>query len=55
MTWAVVSDKTAVAIRDMLNQYIDSNDRLIVILSGQSAAWTHLLAQNAWLMENLKK
>lgn len=54
-TWAVVSDKTAVAIRDMLNQYIDSNDRLIVILSGQSAAWTHLLAQNAWLMENLKK
>lgn len=54
-TWAVVTSKTAVEIRDFLSNYIDSNDRLIVILSGRSAAWTHLLASNAWVIENLKK
>lgn len=54
-TWAVVTSKTTVEIRDLLNQYIDSNDRLIVVLGGQSAAWTHLLASNEWLIENLKK
>lgn len=54
-TWAVVTSKTAVEIRDFLRNYIDSNDRLIVILSGRSAAWTRLLADNEWVIENLKK
>lgn len=54
-TWAVVTNKTAVEIRDFLRNYIDSNDRLIVILCGRSAAWTRLLADNAWVIENLKK
>ena len=54
-TWAVVTGKTAVEIRDFLRNYIDSNDRLIVILCGRSAAWTRLLADNAWVIENLKK
>lgn len=54
-TWAVVSEKTAVEIRDFLYPYIDNNDRLIVVLGGRSAAWTRLLARNEWVIENLKK
>ena len=54
-TWAVVSCKTCIEIRDFLSQYIDSNDRLVVILSGQYAAWTKLIATDKWLKENLIK
>lgn len=53
-TWAVVSQLTAVEIRDLLMRYIDSNDRLIVVKGGQSAAWNKMLANNQWLIDNLK-
>lgn len=53
-TWAVVSQLTAVEIRDFLMRYIDSNDRLIVVKGGQSAAWNKMLAKNQWLVDNLK-
>lgn len=53
-TWAVISQKTAVEIRDYLLRYIDSNDRLIVVKGGQSAAWNKMLANNQWLVDNLK-
>lgn len=53
-TWAVISNSTAVEIRDLLLRYIDSNDRLIVIKGGRSAAWNKMLAKNQWLVENLK-
>ena len=53
-TWAVVSQLTAVEIRDLLMRYIDSNDRLIVVKGGQSAAWNRMLAKNQWLIDNLK-
>lgn len=36
-------------------QFMDANDRLIVILSGREAAWTKLLASNDWLRNNLPK
>ena len=51
--WAVVSDSNTVQIRDYLMSYIDSNDRLFVILSGKEAAWNRLLADNQWLKDNL--
>lgn len=54
-TWAIVSEQTTVQIRDYLNQYIDSTDRLIVIRSGQSAAWTKVLANDEWVKTNLVK
>lgn len=38
-TWAIVSNMSHVQIRDYLMQYMDKNDRLVVVLSGQSAAW----------------
>jgi len=53
-TWAVVSNATAVEIRDLLLRYIDPNDRLIVVRGGKAAAWNKMLAKNQWLMDNLK-
>ena len=53
-TWAIVSQLTAVEIRDLLMRYIDTNDRLIVVKGGQSAAWNKMLANNQWLIDNLK-
>lgn len=52
-TWAIVSDWPAVQIRDKLIRYIGHNDRLVVILSGKSAAWNNLLASNDWVRNTL--
>lgn len=52
-TWAVTSNKNHIEIRDFLMRYIDNNDRLIIILSGKSAAWTKVLAPNEWVKNNL--
>ena len=54
-TWAVVSESDAFAIRDHLMKFIDSNDRLMVIRSGQHAAWVNAMASNDWLKQNLVK
>lgn len=54
-TWAILSDKTVVEIRDFLKGYIDDNDRLIVVRSGKIAAWSNALASNEWLRNNLVK
>lgn len=54
-TWAVVTYESPVEIRSHLQQYLDGNDRLIVIQSGKSAAWTQVLASNDWVKEALVK
>jgi len=54
-TWAVVSNQGYTEIRDFLQKFLDSNDRLIVIRSGRSAAWTKLLASDDWAKQNLVK
>lgn len=54
-TWAVVTPYNSVEIRDSLLQYIDDNDRLIVIQSGKFAAWTKVMASNDWIKEALVK
>ena len=51
--WAVVTLKTYDQIRDELKYCIDENDRLIVITSGQQAAWTKIMASNEWAKANL--
>lgn len=53
--WAIVTTQTYVEIRDNLKQYIDPDDRLIVIASGRSAAWTKTIASDQWLKDNLIK
>lgn len=52
-SWAIVSDQTVENIRNFLLNFIDSNDRLMVILSGKSAAWQNIMADNNWLQQNL--
>lgn len=51
--WAVVTNNSAVAIRDNLTQFLDANDRLFVIKSGIEAAWRNSLCKNEWLKGNL--
>ena len=53
--WAVVSELNSEEIRDHLMKYIDTNDRLMVIKSGQHAAWENAIAANDWLKQNLVK
>lgn len=54
-TWAVLSNMDHVQIRDYLMLYMDKNDRLVVVLSGQSAAWNRVIADNQWIRENIIK
>ncbi len=53
--WAVVSSQNSVEIRNNLMKYLDSNDRLMVVRSGQDAAWVNAMASKDWLQENLVK
>ncbi len=53
--WAIVSPDDAVQILKNLRKYIDTNDRIMVLLSGKSAAWIHALADDEWLKTNLIK
>lgn len=52
-TWAVISNNNCVEIRDYLMKFMDLNDRIIVIQSGQHAAWNRIYANNQWAQENL--
>lgn len=52
-SWAIVSSQTAENIRNFLLSFIDSNDRVMVVLSGKSAAWNNMMADNNWLKTNL--
>lgn len=38
-TWLIVTDDSALQIRDHLKQYLDSNDKLLVAVIGAPAAW----------------
>ena len=51
--WAVVTTKTAVQIRDTLDQHLDSNDPIFVVKSGVEAAWRNSRCKSEWLKENL--
>ena len=51
--WAIVTESTAVQIRDHLLKCLDSNDRLFVVKSGTEAAWRNSICKSEWLKENL--
>jgi len=51
--WAVVTNNSAVQIRDHLLNHLDSNDRIFVIKSGVEAAWRNVKCKTEWLKENL--
>lgn len=52
-SWAITSIDDAVKIRDYLSQFIDNNDKLIIIKSGLEAAWTKVFADDQWVKRNL--
>ena len=53
--WAVVTSWDCIKIRDYLMQYIDKDDRLFVLQSGQDAAWYRAIAESDWFKINLVK
>lgn len=52
-TWAIVTTKTAVQVRDHLSSVMDQDDRLFVVKSGVEAAWKNVICKNQWLKDNL--
>lgn len=52
-TWAVVTSRTAVQIRDHLTTILDDDDRIFVVKSGTEAAWRNCICRNKWLKDNL--
>lgn len=52
-TWAVVTSKSAVQVRDHLAAYMDQDDGLFVVRSGTEAAWRRVICRNEWLKEHL--
>ncbi|HWQ91711.1 MAG TPA: SinR family protein [Clostridia bacterium] len=54
-TWLIVTDETAVQIRDKLVPYLDSNDELLVAKVSAPGAWQGFNQQGSeWLRDNLK-
>ena len=53
--WAIVTTDDYVQIRNHLMRYIDSDDRIMVIKSGQEAAWNNAKASSDWIKKNIVK
>ncbi len=53
--WAVVTNLSAVDIRNSLMKYMDANDRIMVVQSGRNAAWNKCRASDGWIHENIIK
>lgn len=53
--WFLKTSYSASKVRDRVKNYVDSNDRLMVIdVTGDSAAWYNLSDRHSlWLKENL--
>ncbi len=51
--WIVVTDVSAVALRDRLLSLMRPKDRLFVIQSAHVAAWNNARCSNDWLKENV--
>ena len=53
-TWIVVTNLSAVEVRDKLTPHIKTNDELLVVKSGREGAWTGFNDRgSAWLKEHL--
>ena len=51
--WAVLTNRKAKEIRDLILPKLASGDRLLVVRSGTEAAWSNLVASSDWLKKNL--
>ena len=52
-TWAIVTDQSAVKIRDNLKNLLEEDAKIFVIRSGTESAWTNVLCSDKWLKKNL--
>lgn len=53
-TWLVVSSKSAKELRDVMEKYIDSDDKLLVIRVTKGAAWRRLGTKvGNWIKEHV--
>lgn len=54
-TWIVVTNQTAVQVRDNLLQHMDKNDEILVAAIGAPAAWSGFIEKGSqWLKEELQ-
>lgn len=51
--FAIVSDKSAIEIRDELLKIIGDESRLMVVRSAHEAAWHNTLCTSEWLKKSL--
>ncbi|WP_064561364.1 hypothetical protein [Buttiauxella brennerae] len=52
--WIIISDDSSSVIRDHLKQFMDNDDKLLVIKSSGIGAWTGLQSNvSHWLKNNL--
>lgn len=51
--WVIISDNSAIEIRDHLAASMDSDDRLLVVRSGGEAAWRNVICDSNWLKDNI--
>ncbi len=51
--WAIVTDKKAVEVRNLLLTHMDKDDGLFVVKSGAEAAWRKVICRDEWLKNNL--
>ena len=53
-TWIVVTDLSAVEIRDKLKPHVKNNDKILVVKSGGEGAWYGFNDQGSkWLKDHL--
>lgn len=53
-TWAIVTSRSAIEVRDHLSRYLTSNTSgVFVIKSGVKAAWRNVACKHEWLKKNL--
>ena len=52
-TWAVVTEWSAVNIRDDLKKHLTTDSRLFVVKSGVEAAWSNTICRDEWLKRHL--
>jgi hypothetical protein len=52
-TWAVVTERTALQVRDHLMSHMKARGRIFVVLSGEESAWNNALCKDDWLLKHL--
>jgi hypothetical protein len=53
-TWLIMTEKTAVQIRDEIAQHIKPDDRILIMRYGEGAAWLGFQQEcQTWLEDNL--